>query len=156
MNVNVFTEHFHEAYEGGRTDMVGWIRESGHRVYASHCVRCGRWARVVAGDDGANTKPNPWKITDCKRCGLSAYDILLTIRPSGYSLWWPKEIPVPRRVKAAYPGEEASATCNSNGGRGIGAGHVCRCVRIKGHPIDSARPHGCSCMALWSDPDDKK
>lgn len=41
--------------------------------------------------------------------------------------------------------------CQHDGGTGIGAGHVCRCVRAAGHPLDSERPHGCSCMALWAD-----
>jgi hypothetical protein len=41
--------------------------------------------------------------------------------------------------------------CNHSGGQGIGAGHVCLCVREAGHPLDSDRPHGCSCMALWAD-----
>lgn len=41
--------------------------------------------------------------------------------------------------------------CNHNGGRGIGAGHVCRCVRPAGHPLDTDRPHGCSCGALWAE-----
>lgn len=39
--------------------------------------------------------------------------------------------------------------CGSDGGRGIGAGHVCSCVRYAGHPLDWARPHGCTCGALW-------
>ena len=46
--------------------------------------------------------------------------------------------------------------CGHNGGQGIGAGHVCLCVREKGHPLDSDRPHGCSCMALWKDPEPVK
>lgn len=41
--------------------------------------------------------------------------------------------------------------CHHDGGTGIGAGHVCRCIRISGHPLDSARAHGCSCGALWAD-----
>jgi len=41
--------------------------------------------------------------------------------------------------------------CGHNGGQGIGAGHVCECVRAAGHPLDSDRPHGCTCMALWAD-----
>jgi hypothetical protein len=41
--------------------------------------------------------------------------------------------------------------CGHNGGQGIGAGHVCTCVRLKGHAFDSNRPHGCSCGALWAD-----
>lgn len=40
--------------------------------------------------------------------------------------------------------------CQSSGGRGIGAGHVCSCNRIAGHPLDSDRPHGCGCGAPWS------
>jgi len=40
-------------------------------------------------------------------------------------------------------------TCDDNGGQGIGAGHVCKCVRTAGHPNDSDRPHGCVCGALW-------
>ena len=43
------------------------------------------------------------------------------------------------------------ARCDHDGGRGIGAGHVCRCVRAPGHPLDSDRPHGCTCGALWAD-----
>lgn len=43
--------------------------------------------------------------------------------------------------------------CNNDGGRGIGAGHVCRCVREKGHTTRiyqaDPRTHGCSCGALW-------
>ncbi|NKZ84483.1 hypothetical protein GS982_19985 [Rhodococcus hoagii] len=41
--------------------------------------------------------------------------------------------------------------CNHSGGTGIGAGHVCRCLREAGHPNDSERPHGCECGALWAD-----
>lgn len=42
--------------------------------------------------------------------------------------------------------------CSHNGGQGIGAGHVCLCVRGKGHDLtDSPRPHGCSCGAIWAD-----
>lgn len=43
----------------------------------------------------------------------------------------------------------AEVECGSSGGQGIGAGHVCRCIRAAGHPLDSARPHGCPCGALW-------
>jgi hypothetical protein len=39
--------------------------------------------------------------------------------------------------------------CDNNGGQGIGAGHVCRCIRETGHPDDSDRPHGCPCGAVW-------
>lgn len=40
--------------------------------------------------------------------------------------------------------------CNHSGGTGIGAGHVCMCLREAGHPHDSERPHGCECGALWA------
>lgn len=40
--------------------------------------------------------------------------------------------------------------CGHNGGQGIGAGHTCQCTRTAGHPLDSDRPHGCSCFALWA------
>lgn len=41
-------------------------------------------------------------------------------------------------------------SCGHDGGQGIGAGHVCRCTRKRGHALDSERPHGCSCGAMWS------
>lgn len=49
--------------------------------------------------------------------------------------------------------ETAEVRCGSDGGRGIGAGHVCTCVRRFDHPLDSERPHGCPCGALWGCPD---
>jgi hypothetical protein len=52
---------------------------------------------------------------------------------------------------APMDSESRPGSCNHNGGVGIGAGHVCRCVRLPGHPLDSDRPHGCSCGALWKD-----
>jgi hypothetical protein len=39
--------------------------------------------------------------------------------------------------------------CNSHGGTGVGSDHDCRCIRAQGHPLDSDRPHGCSCGAMW-------
>lgn len=36
-------------------------------------------------------------------------------------------------------------TCNDDGGRGIGAGHVCHCLMLAGH----AGRHGCHCGAMW-------
>ena len=45
----------------------------------------------------------------------------------------------------------AFGRCGNDGGRGIGAGHTCWCVREAGHPLDSARPHGCQCGAVWAD-----
>ena len=39
--------------------------------------------------------------------------------------------------------------CGSDGGTGVGAGHRCTCSRKAGHPLDSKRPHGCSCGAPW-------
>ena len=41
--------------------------------------------------------------------------------------------------------------CNDDGGQGVGAGHVCRCVRPAGHSLDAERPHGCPCGAPWAD-----
>ena len=41
-------------------------------------------------------------------------------------------------------------TCDSSGGYGSMFGHQCRCNRQAGHPLDSDRPHGCSCGAPWS------
>jgi hypothetical protein len=46
---------------------------------------------------------------------------------------------------------ETDRLCNHDGGRGIGAGHVCRCNHKAGHPLDEPRPHGCSCGAMWAD-----
>lgn len=37
--------------------------------------------------------------------------------------------------------------CGHDGGRAIGAGHTCRCVRLAGHP--DSELHGCECGALW-------
>lgn len=54
------------------------------------------------------------------------------------------------RQDAASRGERPPQ-CQHEGGMGIGAGHVCYRVRARGHPIDSDRPHGCSCGALWAD-----
>ena len=39
--------------------------------------------------------------------------------------------------------------CGNNGGQGIGAGHVCICVRAK-HPPGKLL-HGCSCGATWGE-----
>ena len=44
---------------------------------------------------------------------------------------------------------ELMPRCGSDGGRSIGAGHVCGCVRPAGHAADGERPHCCSCGALW-------
>lgn len=41
--------------------------------------------------------------------------------------------------------------CGHSGGVGIGAGHTCICVRTPWHAMDSERPHGCACGALWED-----
>ncbi|AXN53709.1 hypothetical protein HOT82_gp138 [Gordonia phage Ronaldo] len=41
--------------------------------------------------------------------------------------------------------------CNHIGGYGIGSGHECKCTRVKGHELDSARPHSCGCGALWGE-----
>lgn len=43
----------------------------------------------------------------------------------------------------------ATERCGHIGGQGIGAGHVCICVRAV-HPPGELR-HGCSCGALWRD-----
>lgn len=45
--------------------------------------------------------------------------------------------------------ERRAGACNDDGGIGIGSGHVCRCIRKADHPLDSDRPHGCTCGALW-------
>ncbi|QAU06867.1 endonuclease VII [Gordonia phage Brylie] len=45
----------------------------------------------------------------------------------------------------------ALTDCGHAGGTGIGAGHECRCNRTAGHPLDSGRPHGCGCGAMWAD-----
>ncbi|QSL99934.1 endonuclease VII [Gordonia phage Ayotoya] len=45
----------------------------------------------------------------------------------------------------------ALTDCGHDGGTGIGAGHECRCNRTAGHPLDSGRPHGCGCGAMWAD-----
>lgn len=39
--------------------------------------------------------------------------------------------------------------CAVSGGRGIGAGHECFCVRRAPHAED----HGCSCGAVWATPE---
>lgn len=41
--------------------------------------------------------------------------------------------------------------CFHDGGQGIGAGHVCLCIREHDHPDDSDRPHACGCGAVWAD-----
>jgi len=41
--------------------------------------------------------------------------------------------------------------CGDDGGQGIGAGHVCKCVGKKGHEPYYGVGHGCSCGALWKD-----
>lgn len=41
--------------------------------------------------------------------------------------------------------------CGDDGGYGAPMSHRCTCVREKGHPLDSDRPHGCSCGAAWAD-----
>lgn len=61
-----------------------------------------------------------------------------------------------RTALTVAPGERQitpDGKCGHNGGRGIGAGHVCTCVRGMNHPFDSDRPHGCSCGAMWADGD---
>lgn len=45
---------------------------------------------------------------------------------------------------------DRGGSCGGSGGQGIGAGHVCVCIRPAGHPLDSDRPHGCECGALWA------
>ncbi len=42
--------------------------------------------------------------------------------------------------------ETGSVLCNANGGRGLGAGHECKCVREKDHDEET---HGCPCGAMW-------
>lgn len=49
------------------------------------------------------------------------------------------------------PNGDYGLLCGQSGGQGIGAGHTCYCIRPEGHAIDSERPHGCSCGALWAD-----
>lgn len=41
--------------------------------------------------------------------------------------------------------------CGADGGRGLGSGHVCKCVCRKGHEPVYGRGHGCSCGAVWAD-----
>jgi hypothetical protein len=41
------------------------------------------------------------------------------------------------------------ARCGDDGGTGIGAGHRCACVGLKGHEPIYGKYHGCSCGALW-------
>lgn len=43
--------------------------------------------------------------------------------------------------------------CGADGGVGIGSGHRCSCVCKKGHDPVYGRGHGCSCGAVWADPD---
>lgn len=45
--------------------------------------------------------------------------------------------------------------CGADGGQGLGAGHVCKCVGKKGHAPFYGKGHGCSCGAIWSDPEVK-
>lgn len=45
--------------------------------------------------------------------------------------------------------ERRPGQCNHGGGVGIGAGHFCYCNRRALHPLDSERPHSCSCGAMW-------
>lgn len=54
--------------------------------------------------------------------------------------------PPPIAASPAAP----TVLCGHNGGQGIGSGHTCTCTRTAGHPLDSDRPHGCSCFALWA------
>ena len=49
-----------------------------------------------------------------------------------------------------------STTCGHDGGRGIGAGHACACTRPIGHALDSERPHGCPCGAMWPDSNERE
>ena len=39
--------------------------------------------------------------------------------------------------------------CGDDGGRGIGAGHICRCTATLGHEPIYGAYHGCECGALW-------
>lgn len=41
--------------------------EHGLTVYASHCLGCGWFAKVLAFDDQAGWA---WRATECKRCGI--------------------------------------------------------------------------------------
>lgn len=40
--------------------------------------------------------------------------------------------------------------CGSDGGRGVGAGHLCVCNGPVGHSLAEPRPHGCCCGAMWA------
>ena len=39
--------------------------------------------------------------------------------------------------------------CDADGGTGIGAGHVCRCIAKVGHAPIYGKYHGCPCGAIW-------
>lgn len=49
--------------------------------------------------------------------------------------------------RPSHPALRSRRTCDHDGGRGIGAGHVCKCVR----DADHTEPwHGCVCGATWT------
>lgn len=49
-------------------DVVEDYWQSGITVWADHCVKCGRWAKKLAGCDWADWKS--WRVTECSRCGI--------------------------------------------------------------------------------------
>jgi hypothetical protein len=48
-------------------DQVPEIKKRGGWNLAKHCLKCGWFARRIAGDDSAVWY---WYITDCRRCGI--------------------------------------------------------------------------------------
>ncbi len=60
-------------------------------------------------------------------------------------------LPGPAQCDDPYAWCDRPRRCGNDGGVGIGAGHVCRCVREAGHSMTdyNGRAHGCTCGALW-------
>ena len=49
-------------------DSVPRYWECGLTVWATHCPGCGRYAKMLAGDDSGGGWY--WQVTDCKKCGI--------------------------------------------------------------------------------------
>ncbi len=56
------------AVEAMHRDCVPGYWKHGLAVYAEHCHGCGRWAKMLAGDNSAGGWH--WSVTECSKCGI--------------------------------------------------------------------------------------
>ncbi|QPL13944.1 endonuclease VII [Gordonia phage NancyRae] len=102
--------------------------------------------------------------TDCEPCSTQQFpgetiDDYWAIRPAGRMRYIETTALPPNGAMLALdssmfddiPTRIPVKLCGHAGGAGIGAGHVCYCVHVEGHRLDSGRPHGCDCGAMWAD-----